>query len=321
MFTRFLPSIHYLTIMVFSVTLLGLMPSPTSAARFLIPEPPVYGMGHIQSLSAVSAELVERGHHVTLLCATPDCTRKFSRCNANEIIFINTSATLGSVKNFNKLVMGKYDFKGNIVEQFQFMKDLFKVMATICNDMFADNKTLSYLQESSFDMLLVDAFNPCDMLLKEYLHLPFVVLTGNREYTYVNHWNFHLQRPLAYMPVTLSRRTDQMNFFQRVENCFRQWLNLFLVHNLGMDDPFYVIRDKYGISPKDIMTIARGAEVWLSQEDVSLDFPHPGMPNWVPVGGLAVRPAEPLQKVGPSLRSFMGRGRERDQYKMMTLFL
>jgi glucuronosyltransferase len=109
-----------------------------------------------------------------------------------------------------------------------FFSEYFDIMETFCRDMGLNNKFMTKLQESRFDVSLADAVVPCGELLAELLNIPFCFLPDN------THEKYSGGLPVSpfYVPVITSELTDQMTFMDQVKNMlfilfFDFWFQIF----------------------------------------------------------------------------------------------
>ncbi|KAL0168953.1 hypothetical protein M9458_037175, partial [Cirrhinus mrigala] len=105
-----------------------------------------------------------------------------------------------------------------------------------------------------YDLVLTDPVWGAGILLAHKLKLPMVY---NVRWIITGEGHFEIApSPLSYIPVTRSRNTDKMNFFQR--------------------------------------ELLQGADIWLMRVDFVFEFPRPTMPNIIYIGGFQCRPANAL---------------------------
>ncbi|XP_072030631.1 UDP-glucuronosyltransferase 2C1-like [Amphiura filiformis] len=173
------------------------------------------------------------------------------------------------------------------VDGFDILFNAMKFGSEDCRALFTDTATLARLKNEAYDLMITDIFFPCDVLLAHYLNIPFIGLTTSREYPV-------FRKKLSYNPETFFGATDKMTFMQRVLNVFQHFLfSHILPPNLFED--FIKIQRDFNINPDTYLPYMMGkAVLWLSYSDLSLDYPQPSMPNYVPVGGMALRAAKVL---------------------------
>ena len=267
------------------------------AAKILVPGPAVEGMGHLQVLSTLTARLVQSGHNVTLLSGSKKCSDKLSASNASQTIFYRSpNATINS-KIATKIADVKfYDYTS--MHQLEIFFGLYDNLAADCRALVSDADLLERLKSEKFDILIGDMITPCDIFIANILGIPWIPVTANREYICISNYVYRIPAELSYVPyLGLYMLTDKMSFLQRLGNVlFYIHFNFYLRPTFMKE--FIKIKEEYNIAPgMDIWEMSSKAEIWLSQTSPVLDYPAPGLPNFVPVGGLGVRPPNALSTV------------------------
>ncbi|XP_072051751.1 UDP-glucuronosyltransferase 2B1-like [Amphiura filiformis] len=266
------------------------------AAKVLIPGPALQGMGHIQVLSTLTAKLVELGHNVTLISGSQKCSEKFAASNASQTIYYRSPNATTNPKYAQELADVKfYDYSQ--AQHRKIFLAMYDSLAADCRALLSDNNLFEKLKSDEFDILIGDALTPCDIFIANMLGIPWIAVTASREYICVSNFAFRVPAEISYVPVVGSHnKTDKMTFMQRVHNTlFYFYLNFEIMPQFLKD--FIEIKQEYNIAPDmDLWEMASKAEIWLSQTSTVFDFPAPGLPNVVPVGGLGVRPPNALQK-------------------------
>ena len=107
---------------------------------------------------------------------------------------------------------------------------------------------------------------------------------------------------LSYTPEVFFGASDKMTFMQRVQNVFQHFFWSHIAPPILLAEYCQIQKD-FDIEPDTYLPNMIGqAALWLSYSDISLDFPGPVMPNFVPIGGIAVKDAhtvKQLDKVRP----------------------
>ncbi|XP_072051750.1 UDP-glucuronosyltransferase 2B7-like [Amphiura filiformis] len=270
--------------------------SISHAAKVLIPGPALQGMGHIQVLSTLTAKLVELGHNVTLLSGSQKCSEKFAASNASQTIYYRSPNATTNPKFAQELADVKfYDY--SLLHHRKIFLAMYNSLAADCRALLSDNNLFEKLKSEEFDILIGDALTPCDIFIANILRIPWIAVTASREYLCISNFVFRVSAELSYVPVVGShKKTDNMTFMQRVHNTFSYFYLNFKLMPYFLND-FIEMKQEYNIAPNmDLWEMASKAEIWLSQTSTVLDFPAPGLPNIVPVGGLGVRPPNALPK-------------------------
>ncbi|XP_072013472.1 UDP-glucuronosyltransferase 2C1-like [Amphiura filiformis] len=268
------------------------------AAKIIIPGPVVEGMGHTQVLSTLTSRLVDVGHKVSLLSGSQKCSEKFAASNASQTIYYRSpNATVNAEvgKDLAKVKFYEYNDEDN--------KDIFirmyRNMAADCGAILGNNDLLERLKSENFDLLIGDMLSPCDIFIANILDIPWIAVTANRQYVLISNIVYRVPAELSYVPqpFAMHTATDKMSFFERLANVMAYFSMNYLVFPYFMKLEFVKIKEEYNIAPEmDIWEMSSKAELWLTQTSMVLDFPGPGLPNVVPVGGLGVRPRNALPK-------------------------
>ena len=109
--------------------------------------------------------------------------------------------------------------------------------------------------------------------------------------------------PISYVPMYNSELTDHMNLWQRILNLLAYMGSLVMLKVFR--SPFFEIARKYNITDRSLgNNLFYDVELWLLNNDFTLEFPRPILPNMVYVGGYIAKDAEPLNEVGIYLLCF-----------------
>ena len=271
------------------------------AAKILVPGPAVHGNGHIQVLSTLTNKLVKLGHNVTLLSGSQTCTKKFAASNASQIIYYRSPYDTVSAKFTQEMADVKFH-EYSLDEQQKMFWGFYDSLAADCRALLSDNNLFSELQSSHFDLLIGDATTPCDIFIANVLDIPWIAVTASREYLPVSKFIYRVPIELSYVPMFGMPLTDKMTFMQRVENTVFYFLLNYCFFPMFLND-FIRIKEEYNIAPHmDFWEMSSKAEIWLAQTSVVIDFPAPGLPNVVDVGGLGVRPPNALPQASKTNR-------------------
>ncbi len=267
------------------------------AAKILVPGPAVHGNGHTQVLSTLTNKLVQLGHNVTLLSGSQSCTKKFTASNASQIIYYRSpyaSVSANFTQEISDVKFHAYDHKDHMKLAFA----LYDSIAADCRTILSDNVLFDKLRSERFDLLIGDVATPCDIFIANILHIPWIAVTASREFIGLTKSIYRVPTEVSYVPVIgMHTLTDKMTFMERVANTmFRPFFDYYISPFLLRD--FIRIKEEYNIaSHMDFWEMSSKAEIWLSQTSLVLDFPAPGLPNVIDVGGLGVRPSNALSQV------------------------
>jgi len=100
------------------------------------------------------------------------------------------------------------------------------------------------LKRSSYDLLIVEALDPCSGILADYLDVPFILLVT----TGLGHFDPN-PRPPSFLPAAIAPFTDEMGFKQRVINVLLKLLNDYVIPSfIAVNAPFERLRAKYQLN-------------------------------------------------------------------------
>ena len=100
------------------------------------------------------------------------------------------------------------------------------------------------MKSSSYDLLIIEALDPCSGILADYLDLPFILLVT----TGLGQFDPNPRLP-SYLPVAIAPFTDQMAFGQRMLNLLLKLLyDIVIPSFVAMNAPFEQLRAKYQLN-------------------------------------------------------------------------
>ncbi len=266
-------------------------------AKILMPIFMQPGSSHDQMPATISAGLADRGHEIHLLAnSLPRDEKVISSFKASDIVYYESAFTVEEAAKFNSKIVSKYksDPRFGGFKQFS---EVLKASSVDCRSLLSDSKIIERLKNEAYDMIITEVFFPCDVLLAKYLNVPFIALSSSRELPLLRKSMFGFPAELSYTPEICFGGTDKMTFMQRVQNVFQHFFLSYVGPPILSTDYFQIQTD-FGIETDTYLPLLIGqAALWLSYSDISLDFPGPVMPNFVHIGGMAVKDAEGLDKV------------------------
>lgn len=165
-------------------------------------------------------------------------------------------------------------------------------LAYHCDLILSDSELMESLRRESFDMAILDAFNPCSFLLARFLDLRYVAFYPG---SLNGPLSVGLPSPLSYVPVFNSELTDRMGLFGRVKNVVFSLVSP--IAEMLIHQRFHHVAERHFLSPPVMRELYSQAELWAFNTDFSLEFPQPLMPYTVCVGGLLSKPAMPVSQV------------------------
>uniref|UniRef100_A0A2I2Y6H3 UDP-glucuronosyltransferase n=1 Tax=Gorilla gorilla gorilla TaxID=9595 RepID=A0A2I2Y6H3_GORGO len=250
---------------------------------------------HWMNMKTILKELVQRGHEVTVLASSASILFDPNDASTLKFEVYPTSLTktefeniiMQQVKRWSEIQ--KDTFWLYFSQEQEILWELCDIFRNFCKDVVSNKKLMKKLQESRFDIIFAD-------LLAELFNIPFVYsLFFTHGYTIERH-SGGLIFPPSYIPIVMSKLSDQMTFMERVKNMlyvlyFDFW---FQMCDMKKWDQFY--SEVLG-RPTTLFETMGKADIWLMRNSWSFQFPHPFLPNVDFVGGLHCKPAKPLPKV------------------------
>uniref|UniRef100_A0AAY3ZY82 UDP-glucuronosyltransferase n=1 Tax=Denticeps clupeoides TaxID=299321 RepID=A0AAY3ZY82_9TELE len=254
---------------------------------------------HWINMKVLLRELHSRGHHLTVVRQSdswfihehsPHYSSVTVKLPEKDIgLEIFEDATKKIIESQRKgLLMGSI---AQVREMIRILKLAHSATCSMLSVMLENKVLMRELDDANFDLMLTDPAMPAGVILAHYLHLPMVY---NARWMSFGEVHFSIApSPISYVPVPGSGLTDQMNFLQRFKNLFHYFLN-FLQERWLVVPTYTDLLHKHFPPGADLLAMQQAADLWLIRVDFVLEFPRPGMPNLVYIGGFQCRPAEPL---------------------------
>ena len=234
---------------------------------------------HHVVMSAVTEPLIKHGHEVTLLSPKNKITKGLSpEAVTDRILFGNQSREefQDVLKAFSSASDGVVRNGPSYLGQVHMIYSRLCLLANNCVQLFDDEDTLDLLREQRFDLMITLSFVGCDILLAEYLGLPFVIVTSVRR-TYVTaEDNFGIPIPSSYVPFSLiTPYSDRMSFSERLQNTiFRHVIHPLI--EFSATAPIRATKHKLSIRPDRSLRYLMGeAQLWLVHSNFALESGSP----------------------------------------------
>ncbi|XP_064575110.1 UDP-glucuronosyltransferase 1A8-like [Zonotrichia leucophrys gambelii] len=269
-----------------------LLPGLSDGGKLLVV--PMVG-SHWLSMREVVVKLIEKGHEVVVL--VPEVSWQTETTQDYKVVTYPVSQSLEELDNaFREYVtvhLTPKPFPLNAMAMFRSSVDLFNIFFDQCKDLFRNQETLRFLNQSGFDAVLTDPLFMCGTVVAHHLSLPFVFFMRGFG------CNLHFSAPqspspLSYVPRVFSFNSDQMTFFQRVENALISLLELDYC-NVYYEEALKLSSE---VLQRDVslMDLVNSAAVWILRFDFVFEYVRPVMPNMVFVGGINCEKKKPLPK-------------------------
>ena len=167
-----------------------------------------------------------------------------------------------------------------------------------CDAMLGEKGFLEKLKNASYDLLILEAVDPCSRILADYLDVPFIPLST----TGLGHKDNNIRLP-SYLPAPVAPFTSQMSFIQRVLNVFIKTAFDVIPTVMGFEESFEELKVKYDLNTSvSLANTFDRAAVKFVNSDFSLEYAAPLEPDTILVGGFAIPKAKPLSA---ELEAFM----------------
>ncbi|XP_004422788.1 PREDICTED: UDP-glucuronosyltransferase 3A1 [Ceratotherium simum simum] len=246
------------------------------------------GGSHHLLMDRVTQILQDHGHNVTMLLHRANLLTSGFKEEEKSYQVIPWLLPEDHYKEFMKF----FDFfmKEALAgrDKFENFLKAMELMGLQCSHLLKRNDIIASLKDENFDLIFVDMFDLCSLLIPEKLGKPFVSIIS----TSFGFMDFGLPSPLSYVPVFDSLLTDHMDFWGRVRNflmffdfSIRQWR----IHST-FDN---TIKEHFPEGSRPVLShLLKKAELSFVNSDFAFDFARPLLPNTVYVGGLMAKPVK-----------------------------
>nr|XP_004665424.2 UDP-glucuronosyltransferase 2A3-like [Jaculus jaculus] len=256
---------------------------------------------HWLNIKTILEELTERGHEVTVLTAhnilkghSKHSEMNFEAIpqpNENKLTEEKFDVLLEPILN----VMPTLSLWQKTIKLQEFMFKITEQFEILCRSAVYNETFMRKLQESKYDVMVIDPVIPCGELVAELLQIPFVNTLRLSMGSTIEKYCGQLPVPLSYVPVSMGELTDRMTFTERVKNVLLSGFFDFWIQQYDYEfwNKFY--SEVLG-RPTTLCETVGKAEIWLIRTYWDFEFPRPYLPNFDFVGGLHCKPAKPLPK-------------------------
>ncbi|XP_072477052.1 UDP-glucuronosyltransferase 2A3-like isoform X3 [Notamacropus eugenii] len=254
---------------------------------------------HWINLKTILDELAQREHMVTVLVPSITLLIEPTTSSGLNYVVFPVPHEEKEIKSFLEITMKNLIYEIPNIPYWKAMMKLHEQKSSInqlfksyCESAVFNQKLMQKLQETGYDLMILDVMFPCGSLIAEKLEIPFV---HSLRFSLGNNWEKYcakLPLPLSYVPVPLGRLTHKMTFMERVKNMMLSFLFDFGFQSLDKvwDELFTEALGR----PTTLCETMGKAEMWLIRTYWDFEFPRPYLPNFEFVGGLHCKPAKPL---------------------------
>lgn len=205
-------------------------------------------MSHWLNMKILLEELTERGHEVTVLTPAHAHIIDYKKPSRLNFEVLHPASDEKSVKDSNHKfvdlvlhVLPNLTLWQSAIKLQGFFIEITEVLKTLCESVVYNQTLMKKLQETNYDVMVIDPVMPCGELVAEMLAVPFVFslrisLGGMKE----KHCG-KLPSPPSYVPVPMVGLTDRMTFLERVKNIMVSIFFDFWIQDCDMNfwDQFY----------------------------------------------------------------------------------
>ncbi|KAM8866133.1 UDP-glucuronosyltransferase 2A1-like [Synchiropus picturatus] len=276
--------------------LLSLLTASVSGGRILV----WYTEGsHWINMKPVLETLVDRGHEVTVLVPSSSVFMNSSETARFQYEPFDVPVSSETMELFFEEFLDFSVYQMDYMNIFQiYMRFIEFLRVEIKHhlyhlDAIMKPDILKKLRDGNYDLMFSDPIYIGSDLVADHLDLPLVY---SLRFTLAHHWERYcaqLPAPPSFVPASMSKLTDKMDFFERMWNfLFYALQDVVLNHVMWRDvDQFY---SEFKGKPTSACELLGKADMWLIRTYWDFDFPRPSLPNFKFIGGIHCRPAKPL---------------------------
>ncbi|XP_037612003.1 UDP-glucuronosyltransferase 2A2-like [Sebastes umbrosus] len=258
-----------------------------------------YDGSHWVNMRVLIEELHSRGHTVTVIRAADswyisktsphyDTFTVDIAGGGNEDFFRLFVSEIIKIKRSGKSAWARFALDMELKDKFF---ELHKKICEVVTFLFENKVLMKSFQDAKYDVVLTDPANGGGVMLAHYLGLPLVF---NARWTVHGEAHFAVApSPLSYVPLPPSELTDQMTFFERVQNVVFYTMRMHLYKQI-VGPNYSPLTSRYFGPDVDYFSLFQAADLWLMRVDFVFEFPRPIMPNIIHMGGFQCKPAKPL---------------------------
>ncbi|CAH1403023.1 unnamed protein product [Nezara viridula] len=274
---------------VYGANILGMFPFPT--------------FSHTNAYIPILKELARRGHNVTMVSPYP---LKEKIPNYNDIVLDNTldqvisNSGVRNIRQFSTIMK----FTG-----------LWPICNTFLDPAFKIPKFQEFMKEnnSKFDLLIIEPFF-CQQPLMAFAHkygasvVAIVTIYISPGISAISGNPY----PMAYVPNMKLTFTDNMNFWERVQNTFYSFIEILVDEIYGTWLMNNYMKEHFKNYPgfenlPSLSEIQNNISLFLVDNHFSLSYPRPYLPNTIDFAGLSVNTGG---KLPVDLQKFMNESKD-----------
>uniref|UniRef100_A0A8R1DQV4 glucuronosyltransferase n=1 Tax=Caenorhabditis japonica TaxID=281687 RepID=A0A8R1DQV4_CAEJA len=242
-------------------------------------------------MGTVAKILQDEGYNVTLLMPLIDFTLRKPIPEIQKIKHhiqvdidprvLQAINALGGVKSREQTWRMKSGISG-LYKIGHLLSDLYSYT---CDNLFHSPELLQRLKDEHFEIGLSEPFFVCGFALFDHLGIKKIMSIDSHIGLEAPKMAHGLAMTSSFLPAAFSEGSDQMTFWERIENLYETWLNrkfALLIHNKEMEGMKGIYKGKN--SWEEIMQLPA---YMFTNNNPLLDFPYPRTSKFIEVGGIA----------------------------------
>uniref|UniRef100_A0A8C8E3V4 Si:ch73-334d15.1 n=1 Tax=Oryzias sinensis TaxID=183150 RepID=A0A8C8E3V4_9TELE len=205
-----------------------------------------------------------------------------------EDFFVTFLVKMLEIRRQGGSVMGFVNFYWEMLTA---LSNIHRQASMMAVEIFENRTLLQSIQDSQFDVVLVDPGIPVGVVVAHQLKLPTVfnvrwITSGEGHFVVA-------PSPTSYVPISGHAVTDKMTFLERTKNTFFYFFNT-CIDKLIVCPHYDALVERYFGRNVSFKHLLQGADFWLMRVDFVFEFPRPTMPNVAYIGGFQCKPSKPL---------------------------
>ncbi|EDW02190.1 GH20037 [Drosophila grimshawi] len=254
------------------------------------------GKSHFMMTNAIIRELVQRGHEVTFI--TPFTL-------ANENLGSNYTEVLLPQFNIWRSILEMWKVKSVLdmrdIDTLTFIKMVMVMGSETTNFAFEQKEVLNLINAKNkvgkFDLLLAEQFfNEGALLLGHLYQIPIITIFT---FGFANYLSplVGIVTPWSYVSHGWKPYSDRMSLSERIDNVYCSVMEDIIRQFWYYPEQNEILQRHFSKQFKDLPTIKQlesNISVILLNAHMPLEPPRPLSFNMIPVGGLHIKPAQPL---------------------------
>lgn len=232
--------------------------------------------------------LVKRGHEITLVSHFPldKSVKNYTLVNLKD-----TFDTYLHVIDIEKLSRGRLAHANT----FLFLS---KMGADVCEKTLASDAIQKFMKKKqNFDLIIMELFNSnCYLAFVDKFQVPFIGLSSCTTMHWVNDLAGNPATP-SYVPNNLMDYSDQMTFYERMENVLVNiWQEVLYIYYSDVIT-YPIVERHFRKGLPNLRDIAMNMSLLLTSTHFSVTRPKPSVPAVIDILGMHLGKPKPIPEV------------------------